>query len=128
MIPEAFVDLFSDNTKAFCYLGTSMPDGAPQVTPVWFGWDGKHVLINTAKGRTKDRNMRKNPNVALLIADPENAYRYVQIVGRVVEITEEGADAHIRFLAQKYTGQPWKGTDGEVRVIFKIAIVKLIAH
>jgi len=128
VIPEAFAGLFSDNTKAFCYLGTSMPDGAPQVTPVWFGWDGKHVLINTAKGRTKDRNMRKNPNVALLIADPENAYRYVQIGGRVVEITEEGADAHIRFLAQKYTRQPWKGTDGEVRVIFKIAIVKLIAH
>jgi len=87
VIPEAFAGLFSDNTKAFCYLGTSMPDGAPQVTPVWFGWDGKHVLINTAKGRTKDRNMRKNPNVALLIADPENAYRYVQIVGRVVEIS-----------------------------------------
>jgi PPOX class probable F420-dependent enzyme len=128
MIPEAFLDLVSDSKPVFCYLGTAMADGTPQVTPVWFNWDGKNFLINTAKGRTKDRNMRRKPDVALLIADPSNPYRYLQIVGKVVEITEEGADEHIWALAKKYTGKDWNGAPGETRVIFRIEPVRIIGH
>ena len=120
-IPEAFVPLFK--TKAFAHLGTIMADGSPQVTPIWVDYyDGDLVWINSAKGRVKDRNMRRNPNVALEIHDPENSYRYLSIRGRVVEITEEGADAHIDRLAKKYLGVDKypNRSPGEVRVIYKI--------
>jgi PPOX class probable F420-dependent enzyme len=119
-IPEKFQDLFKK--KAFCNLATLMPDGKPQVTPVWCDFDGKHVLVNSAKGRVKDRNMRRDPRVSMAILDPDNPYRHLQVQGRVVEITENGADQHIDRLAKKYLGldkypnrQP-----GEVRVIYKI--------
>jgi PPOX class probable F420-dependent enzyme len=92
-IPDAFNDLFEK--KTFAQLATIMPDGTPQVTPVWCEFDGTHVVINSAKGRTKDRNMRRNPNVALSIQDPEKPYRHLSLKGKVVEITENGADAHI---------------------------------
>jgi PPOX class probable F420-dependent enzyme len=119
-IPEKYVDLF--NKKAFAHLGTLMPDGRPQVTPVWIDYDGEHVIFNSAKGRQKDRNVRREPRVALAIMDPDNPYRYLEIRGRVVEITEQGAAAHIDKMAKKYIGQdkyPW-GKPGEVRVIYKI--------
>ena len=119
-IPEKYLDLF--NKKAFANLGTLMPDGRPQVTPVWIDYDGEHVIFNSAKGRQKDRNVRREPRVALAIMDPDNPYRYLEIRGRVVEITEQGAAAHIDKMAKKYIGQdkyPW-GKPGEVRVIYKI--------
>lgn len=114
-------DLF--DKKAFAVMATVGLDGHPQATPVWVDFDGRHVRFNTARGRIKDKNLQKNPRVALAIMDPDNPYRYVQIRGRVVEMTEEGADAHIDALAKKYIGQdryPWK-KPGEVRVIVKIA-------
>ena len=120
VIPEKYRDLFQK--RAFANLGTLMPDGSPQVTPVWCDFDGKHVLVNSAKGRVKDRNMRRDPRVSMALIDPDNPYRYLQLQGRVVEITENGADQHIDRLAKKYLGldkypnrQP-----GEVRVIYKI--------
>jgi PPOX class probable F420-dependent enzyme len=121
-IPEGFKDLLTKK-KAFASLATVGADGMPQVTPVWFDWDGAHVRVNTAKGRVKDRNMRRSPKVALAIADPDNPYRYVQIRGRVADVTEAGADAHIDALAKKYTGAEKYGNrkPGEVRVIFKVA-------
>lgn len=122
MIPAQFLDLLRFETKAFAHLATVMPDGSPQVTPVWFDYDGTHIIINSARGRVKDRNLRRNPNVALAISDPNNPYRYLQIRGRVVEITEEGADAMIDRLCFKYTGQPvypWR-RPGEQRVTYKI--------
>src|SRR6266853_110742 len=93
VIPEKYRDLFQK--RAFANLGTLMPDGSPQVTPVWVDLDGEHVIFNSAKGRQKDRNVRRNPHVALAIMDPENPYRYLEIRGRVAEITEEGAGEHI---------------------------------
>ena len=98
-IPEAFRDLFQK--RAFAHLATIMPDGTPQVTPVWCDYDGVYIRINTAKGRVKDRNMRRNPQVALEIMDPDNPYRYLAVRGRVAEITENGADAHIDLLTKK---------------------------
>lgn len=119
-IPEAFRDLF--RKKAFAHLATVGADGAPQVTPVWVDFDGAHVRVNTARGRVKDRNLRRDPRVALSIQDPDNPYRYVQVRGRVEAVTEEGADAHIDGLAKKYLDQdryPFR-RPGEVRVIYTI--------
>jgi len=119
-IPEKYRDLFKK--RAFAVLGTLMPDGRPQVTPVWVDLEGERVIFNSAKGRQKDRNVRRDPRVALAIVDPENPYRYLEIRGRVTEITEEGADAHIDKMAKKYLDvdkYPYRQPD-EVRVIYKI--------
>jgi len=121
MIPEKYLDLFSGK-KAFAALATVMPDGSPQVTPVWFDYEGGKIRVNTARGRVKDRNMSLNARVALSISDPENPYRHVQIRGRVAAVSEEGADAHIDSLAKKYLGQdkyPFRQPN-EVRVIYTI--------
>jgi PPOX class probable F420-dependent enzyme len=119
-IPENFMDLFGK--KAFGELATLMPDGSPQVTPVWCDYDGKHVLVNSARGRVKDRNVERDPRVAITIPDPDNPYRYLAIRGRVAEITEAGADAHIDKMAKKYLGKdryPLR-QPGEKRVLYKI--------
>jgi PPOX class probable F420-dependent enzyme len=119
-IPQQYIDLFQK--KAFAHLATLMRDGQPQVTPVWCDFDGSYVRINSAKGRVKDRNMRRDPRVTIALQDPDNPYRYLEVRGRVVEITEEGADAHIDSLAKKYLGvdkYPYR-QPGETRVIYKI--------
>jgi len=119
-IPQDFRDLFTK--KAFAHLATLMPDGSPQVTPVWCDFDGTHIRFNTAKGRVKDKNMRRAKKVALAIMDPDNPYRYLAVRGTVAEITEQGADAHIDQLAKKYLGKdkyPFR-QPGEVRLLYKI--------
>lgn len=119
-IDEKYHDLFQK--KSFAQLATVMPDGSPQVSPVWFEFDGSNILVNSAKGRVKDQNMRRDPRVGIDIMDPDNPYRHLSIRGRVVDITEHGADAHIDKLTKKYIGQekyPYRGP-GEVRVIYKI--------
>jgi len=129
LVPESHLDLLKDNNKAFVFLATMMPNGTPQVTPVWFNTDGTYILINTAEGRLKDRNMRARPDVTLCIADPANPYRYIQIRGKVVEYISEGADAHIDALSFKYQGVPkyQHKQPGEKRIIFKIKPVKVDA-
>jgi PPOX class probable F420-dependent enzyme len=120
VIPEKYRDLF--NKRAFAALTTLMPDGSPQTTPVWVDTDGEYVIFNSAKGRQKDRNVRRDPRVALAIVDPDNPYRYLEVRGKVAEITEQGADAHIDKMAKKYLGQdkyPYR-QGGEVRVIYKV--------
>jgi PPOX class probable F420-dependent enzyme len=125
MIPDRCKDIFSK--VAFAHLATLMPDGSPQVTPVWCDLDGNNLRVNSAKGRVKDRNMRRDKKVALSIQDPDNPYRYIAVQGKVVEITEQGADAHIDLLAKKYLGKnkyPFRGP-GEVRVMYKIQPAKI---
>jgi PPOX class probable F420-dependent enzyme len=125
-IPASHADLLKEK-KAFANLATLNPDGSPQVTPVWVDFDGSHVLVNTAKGRVKTKNLEREPRVALSIADPENPYRYLGIQGRVTGMTESGADAHIDKMAKKYMGKdtyPLRAP-GEVRVIVKIAPDKI---
>ncbi len=120
VIPEDYKDLFEK--KAFANLATVNADGTPQVTPVWIDYDGDYVLVNSARGRRKDRNMERNRAVALSIQDPDNPYRYLEVRGSVAEITEQNADKHIDKMAKKYIGQdkyPWSKPD-EVRVIYKI--------
>ena len=119
-IPSKFMDLFQ--RPAFANLATLNGDGSPQVTPVWCDFDGTNIVVNTARGRAKDRNLRREPRVALSVLDPENPYRYLGVQGRVVEMTEQGADAHIDKMAKKYLGAdkyPYRQS-GEVRVMFKI--------
>ena len=119
-IPDDFQDLLKPETQALAFLATVMSDGSPQVTPLWFSWDGKYILINTARGRTKDRNMRERPAVALVISDPNVPTRYIQIRGTVAEINETDADDHINFLSLKYDRKPWKKVPGQIRVQFRI--------
>lgn len=118
--PKQYLDLFKDETKAFLFLATTMPDGSPQVTPVWFDNDGEHILINTNEGRVKDKNMKARPKVAMTIQDPSDPYRYLQVRGEVVELTREGADEHIDKLSRRYDNRPWRYREGQKRIIFKI--------
>lgn len=127
-VPERYHDLLKDETRAFLFLATVMQDGSPQLTPVWFDSDGVHILVNTAEGRVKDRNMRSRPGVAMCIVDPKNSYRYLQIRGRVVERIYEGADEHIDSLNHKYRGEPWQFRAGQIRVIYKILPEKIDAR
>jgi PPOX class probable F420-dependent enzyme len=119
-IPSTHVDLF--NKKAFANLATLMPSGEPQVTPVWVDFDGRHVLINTAEGRQKDKNLQRDRRVSLSILDPDNPYRYLEVRGQVTERTLKGADEHIDAMAKKYLGKdkyPWRQPN-ETRVLYKI--------
>ncbi len=123
---DNYLDLLQQK-KAFANLATIMPDGTPQVTPVWFDYQGGKVRVNTAKGRVKARNLKPGVPVALAILDPDDPYRYLQIRGRVVNATEQGADAHIDSLAKKYLGKdsyPFR-QPGEVRVMYEIEPVSV---
>jgi PPOX class probable F420-dependent enzyme len=120
-IPDKFLPVLKDK-KALAHLATLMPDGSPQVTPVWFFYEKGKFIVNTARGRVKDKNMSKNARVALSITDPDNPYAHIAVRGKIVSITEQGADASIDALAKKYLGQdkyPFR-QPGEVRVIYEI--------
>ncbi len=120
-IPEKFSDLLKQK-KAFAFLATVSPDCRPQVTPVWVDAEDGLILVNSAKGRVKDRYMRQNAEVALSIMDPDNPYRHLSVRGTVKEITAAGAEQHIDRLAKKYLGldrYPNRGP-GEERIIYKI--------
>lgn len=127
-IPSEFNDLLADETKAFAILATIMEDGSPQITPVWFGTDDENFLVNTEKGRVKDKNMRARPRVALVIPDPHNPYRYLQVRGKVVEIEEKGAREHINTLSKIYLGKPFPLSPETIRVIFKIQPESVDVH
>jgi PPOX class probable F420-dependent enzyme len=127
-IPAAFHDLLTEK-KAIANLATIMPDGTPQVTPVWFDYANGQIRVNTAKGRVKARNMAEGSRVALAILDPDNAYRYLQVRGKVAHVTESGAVAHIDGLAKKYLGKdvyPWHNAK-DVRVIYEIEPISVQA-
>jgi PPOX class probable F420-dependent enzyme len=127
-IPESYRDLLKDETAAFAYLATLMSDGSPHLTPLWFNTDGEYILVNSALGRIKDRNMRARPRVAILIVDPKNPFlRYLQVRGRVVEVTQQGALDHINSLSHKYDAKPWTAVQGQTRVIYKILPEKAFA-
>lgn len=121
LIPDEYLDLLTEK-KSFAHLATKNGDGSLQSTPVWIDFDGEHVLVNTARGRRKDKNLHEHPQVALSIQDPEDPYRYLEVRGEVAEETEEGAWDHIDAMAKKYLGEdsyPLAEED-EVRVLYKI--------
>ena len=127
-IPENALDLFQKPILA--HLATVMPDGTPQVTPVWVDFDGTSILVNTARGRQKELNMQKRPQVGLDIVDPANAWHWLSVRGTIAEITEEGALEHANKLTKKYTGKDTYQNlqPGEVRVICKITPERVITR
>ena len=118
--PAEFDDLLSGEKKALLYLATTMEDGSPQVTPVWFDTDGEFILINTNEGRIKDKNMKARPRVAMVIQNPGQQDRYLGMRGEVVGYTREGADEHINKLSLRYYGKPWTYQKGQRRIIYRI--------
>ena len=119
-IPEKYRDLF--DKRAFASLATRMPNDDVQVTPVWVDVENGTVIFNSARGRVKDKNVRRDPRVTLTLIDPDNPYRYLEVRGRVVDITEKGAAQHIDKLAKKYLGvdkYPY-AKPGEVRVLYRV--------
>jgi PPOX class probable F420-dependent enzyme len=127
-IPEKYRDLF--NKRAFASLATRMSNDEVQVTPVWVDAEGGTVLFNSARGRVKDQNVRRDPRVTLTLMDPDNPYRYMEIRGRVVDYTEQGADKHIDKLAKKYLGvdkYPY-AKPGEVRVLYRVKPERVLVH
>lgn len=127
-IPEGYEELFG--RKTFAHVATLMEDGTPQVTPVWVDYDGEHVLINTVRGRQKERNLTRDPKVGLSILDPEDPYTYLSIRGEVAEVTEEGAIEHIDALARRYLDveeYPYHDEEDAERVIVKIRPDRVVA-
>lgn len=102
LIPDSHKDLFTE--PVVVTFVTIMPDGQPQATPVWCDYDGDHILVNTAAGRQKDKNVRARPKVTVLAIDPQNPYRWIEVRGEVEHITEEGALDSINKLAKLYVG------------------------
>lgn len=111
-------------------LATLMPDGSPHVAPVWVDLEDNHILVNTAEGRQKVKNIRRDPRVAIDVLDSENPYEMITLRGRVVDITRGGAEQHIDKLAKKYLGvdryqfrQP-----GEQRIILRIEPERILGR
>jgi PPOX class probable F420-dependent enzyme len=129
-IPEGVQDLL--DRPIVVTLVTLMTDNTPQATPVWFNWDGEYILVNTARGRAKDKNLSERRKATILSVDPSNPYRYLEIRGEVESMTEEGGVDHINFLSGRYTGNSdyYKGNtermNGETRVIYKIKPIRVI--
>ena len=124
-IPESHLDLFEK--KSIAYLAVHLSGDAMMVNPVWCSFDGTHVLVNSVEGRLKDRVMRKHPAVTLCITDPDNSFRYLEVRGKVAEITTEGALENINALAKRYLGTdeyPYM-RPGDVRVLYKIVPEKV---
>lgn len=120
-VPDTYGDLFEK--PSIGTLATLSPAGYPHVTPVWIDYDGDHLLVNTARGRRKERNVVRNPAVGVSVIDPDDFYRYFSAYGDVTNIREEGAVEHIHDLSMRYTGEPYGNLDTEdgARVIIEIA-------
>jgi PPOX class probable F420-dependent enzyme len=119
-IDESVIQLLTG--KTFAFVATLMKDGTPQITPTWIDFDGKTILINTAEGRVKQKNVSRDPHVAISIVDQNNPYSMVTIRGKVIEQTSNGADEHIDKLAKRYLGvdkYPFRSPN-EKRIILKI--------
>jgi PPOX class probable F420-dependent enzyme len=127
-IPKSHLVLFERPVVAS--LATVLPNGQPQVQPVWCSYDGRHILVNTEKSRAKYRNMHQRPKVTLLLVNPEDVYHWIEVRGTVVGETEDGANAHLDQLAKRYLGAdkyPWH-KPGDVRVMFRIALRRVVTY
>ena len=119
-LTDSAIGLFKG--KNFAFISSLMKDGSPQLTPVWIDYDGQFLLVNTAEGRTKQKNFARDPRVAISVVDQNNPYNMVSVRGRVVDQTTNGADDHIDKLAKRYLGAdkyPFRTPD-EKRIILKI--------
>ena len=117
MIPKTHQDLLE--STALAHVATIGPQGEPQTNPVWFGWDGEHLLFSQTTGRQKYFNLQRDPRIALSIVDPKNPFRYLEIRGVVTEIRDDVGNAFINSMAKKYAGRDvYSGhRPGDVRVV-----------
>lgn len=130
-IPDTHLDLLQGPYHGV--LATMMADGMPQSSIVWVDYDGESMLINTALERQKGRNMRANPKVTILVIDPHDSSRWIEVRGSVVEMTAAGAEAHADRLTRRYTGKkyfygdihPVEQKQKETRVIVRIKPIKV---
>jgi PPOX class probable F420-dependent enzyme len=124
-LPEGLLSLLRQPST--CYIATTMPDGSPQLTQTWVDTDGRHVLINTVRGFQKDKNVARDPRVAVTVTDPDEPRRYYEVRGRVVDVTTDGAVEHVEALSQRYLGgpYPWYGGRDQVRILFTIEVDKV---
>jgi PPOX class probable F420-dependent enzyme len=115
-------------SPVFAHIATINPDGSPQNSPVWIEYDGTHVLVNSEEKRRKVKNVKRNPNVSISVQKSDNPYSYLEIRGKVVDVTREGAFEDIDRLAKKYMGQdkyPYNQPDDQ-RVILKIEPTRVL--
>ncbi|MGC4190741.1 MAG: PPOX class F420-dependent oxidoreductase [Thermomicrobiales bacterium] len=124
-IPDAYKDLF--DRPILVALATVQPDGQPQVTPVWGDYADGHVRINTAAGRQKYRNLKERPQATVLVVDPDNGQRYIEVRGKVVEVIEDEPSL-IHKLSRDYDGRDFPIPEGQVRVTFLIEPEKIVAQ
>lgn len=125
-IPESHKDLLE--RPLIAALATTMPDGTPQVTAVWFNYADGLIYFNSARGRVKDRNIRARPYVALMVYDPQSPTRYIQIRGPIIEQDEEHGPEHIDFLSRRYDGKPWTPVPGQRRVRYALRPERVDTH
>ncbi|MBI5667344.1 MAG: PPOX class F420-dependent oxidoreductase [Chloroflexi bacterium] len=130
-IPDSHKDLFEK--PVYAALTTIMPDGQPQSTVVWTDYDGQYVRVNVARGRQKLKNMERNPKVSVLLIDPQDAFRWIEVRGTVEEITEQGGAEHIEALSRKYLGRGYYGDftpaerrQQETRLVVKIRPTRVV--
>lgn len=125
-ISAEYHDLFEKST--FAHFGTVLPSGTPHVTPVWVDYDeaDERLLVNTERGRQKERNVQREPGVGISMLDPDDPYRYLSVVGEVTEITTDGARDHIDTLSQRYVGTDYQNPIETERVILRIRPDRLI--
>jgi PPOX class probable F420-dependent enzyme len=131
-IPNTHIDLFQNPVHGV--LTTLMLDGMPQSSIVWVDYDGEYVLINTTLERQKGRNMQANPKVTILVIDPKDSSRWVEVRGQVIELTRDGAESHADKLTQRYCPgkqyfyrdiYPSEQKEKETRVIARIQPIKV---
>jgi len=122
LTPTDLQNLLEDQTRAYAFLSTLMKNGSPQLTPIWFNVEDGMLTINSVKGRVKDRNLRRDPRLAIVIMDFSKPLEYIQVRGRVSDITEEGGEEHIHALGQKYQGKNWNIPEGQIRVKYRIQV------
>jgi PPOX class probable F420-dependent enzyme len=125
IVPPDYADLL--DSTALAHAATIGPDGEPQTQPVWFLWNGTHLLISHTKARQKYRNLRREPRVALVIVDPSDPYRYIEVRG-TVEIEDDPTGELIDQLSRRYENEPWKHQPGEERVILKVTPTKVMGR
>ena len=125
-LTEQQAQLFLDPN--YGVVTTLRNDGSPHMTVVWLDWDGEHVVFNTAEGRVKPRNIRRNPTVGVFVMNPEDPYRWISVTG-TAEMTHDGAAEHIDQLAKKYFGRDSYGLKpGEQRIIVRVRPERVTAY
>ncbi len=125
LIPPEFQDLVGPNSKAIGYLAFTLKDGAPIIAPIWFSAEDGYIWVNSSEGTLKDKRFKTMPPVALVIQDPVDRYRYLQIRGRVVAVQYDGALEHLHALSRCYDGQDFDDPGPTPRVMYKIEIEKV---